>query len=621
MSGSGREEVVMAITLETEEVRQAIAEAKPPICDQIYKVCRSRAELTGPKQDDWQQLQAITSLYPTFDLEENPSPLTSLDRLDAIPDDRLREWAALADAVGNADLVARCSDVYWLRRANQKRVREDIDRARTAIGAYITSATALGIDEHSTRCFTRFQRALRLARTVNDAKQRETATAAMVALVRARMGVENRVGCLRLMSLLKGEELDCAADCVDWCKTAADSCAEWGARKKDYVGFDLAAEYRKMRMFWLDKAGRAEEAPAEWLAIAGYYAAVPDIFEAAGAKSPMYYGTASHWMERSIEALRSTSASAADVATAHRRLLALQQESVKAMKPIENSVNVTGMVKAAIASVEGKDYEPAFIGLLTCVPTPTADDIRKLVAKTPLMMRLIGNVRINEEGKQVAIRDGIDENEDAQWSAMVERMRSCQLLMTEGGIAYARRTFNATYPMRREELEHMAAGSGFVPEGREKTWARGLHAGFTGDWMLVAHLLPPQLEHALRRLFEANGVIASGLHRSRQHEHDLNKLLSMKEAAKVLGEDLQLDLAASLAHGFGSNVRNYVCHGLFDDEHYCSSEVIYVWWQALRLVLVPQIMFPVPDDAPTEKPEERKRDTPEGASPPPKIDQ
>jgi hypothetical protein len=136
-----------------------------------------------------------------------------------------------------------------------------------------------------------------------------------------------------------------------------------------------------------------------------------------------------------------------------------------------------------------------------------------------------------------------------------------------------------------------------------------------GDWMLVAHLLPPQIEHALRQLFEANGVITSGLHRSRQHEHDLNKLLSMKEAAVVLGEDLQLDLAASLAHGFGSNVRNYVAHGLFEDDHYRSLEVIYVWWQALRLALLPQVMFPLPAEASAENPEAREPDTPEGASP------
>jgi hypothetical protein len=610
----------MAITLDAAAVRQAVEEATPAICDEIYKVCRGRASITGLQQADWEQLRAICALYPAFDLDEEASPLPGMDRLDGIADDRLKEWAVLADEVGNSDLIARCSDLYWIRREHQKRVREDIDRARTAIGAYIASATGLGIDGHGTQCFTRFQRALRLARIVNDGKQREAANKAMIDLVRARVSTENRVGCLRLIGLLKTEPVD-AKDCLDWCETAANSCSAYGAKSGDYTGFDLAAEYRKMRMYWLEKAGQAEKIPAEWLTIAGYYASVADIFEKAGEKLPMYFGTAAHWVERSVEALRQANAPAADIAAGHRRLLTVQRESLKAMKLIESPINVTAMAKAAIAAVEGKDYQQAFLGLLTCVPRPTVADVRELVARTPIMFRMMGNVRVNEEGKQVAIREGVDENEDAQWSAMIEKMRSCQLLVTEGGIVHARNVFNESYPMRREELEQMAAGAAFVPEGRAKTWARGLYAGFAGDWMLVAHLLPPQIEHALRRLFEANGVIASGLHRSRQHEYDLNKLLSMKEATALLGEDLQLDLAASLAHGFGSNVRNYVSHGLFEDEHYRSLEVMYVWWQALRLVLVPQLMFRMPAEDPPARPEERKSAASEVASPPPKSDQ
>jgi hypothetical protein len=604
----------MAITLDAAAVRQAVEEATPPICDEFFKVCRGRASIVGPHQAEWEQLRAICALYPAVDLDEDASPLPGFDQLDGIEDDRLKEWAVLADEVGNSDLVARCSDLYWLRREHQKRVREDIDRARTAIGAYIASATSLGIDEHSTQCFTRFQRALRLARIVNDGKQSEAAITAIIDLIRARVPSENRVGCLRLIGLLKSEQVDCAKDGVDWCDTAANSCAAYGAGSGDYTGYDLAAEYRKMRMYWFEKAGQAERISAEWLTIAVYYSSVADIFEKAGEKRPTNFGTAAHWIERTIEALRQANAPESDIATAHRHLLIVQRASLRAMKLIESPINVTAMAKAAVARVEGKDYQHAFRGLLTCVPRPTAGDAREAVARTPVIFRVMGNVRVNEEGKQVAIREGVDENEDAQWSAMVEKMRGFQLLRTEGGIVHARNVFNESYPMRREELERMAAGSALVPEGRAKTWARGLYAGFAGDWMLVAHLLPPQIEHALRQLFEANGVIASGLHRSRQHEYDLNKLLSMKEATTLLGEDSRLDLAASLAHGFGSNVRNYVSHGLFEDEHFRSLEVIYVWWQALRFVLVPELMFPMPPEGP---PEPATGDAP---SPIPKID-
>jgi hypothetical protein len=176
----------MTIKLDAAAIRDAISEAEWPICDGLYKICRSRAAVDGPSKDEWQQLWAITGLYPSFDLEEEPSPLPGFERLDAISDERLKEWAVLADEVGNADLVARTSDLYWLRRQPQKRVREDIDRARTAVGAYITSASNLGIDDHCTRCYTRMQRALRLARTIGDTAQRAAAVTAVVELIRAR---------------------------------------------------------------------------------------------------------------------------------------------------------------------------------------------------------------------------------------------------------------------------------------------------------------------------------------------------------------------------------------------------------------------------------------------------
>ena len=45
----------------------------------------------------------------------------------------------------------------------------------------------------------------------------EAAITAIIDLIRARVPSENRVGCLRLIGLLKSEQVDCAKDGVD-CK-------------------------------------------------------------------------------------------------------------------------------------------------------------------------------------------------------------------------------------------------------------------------------------------------------------------------------------------------------------------------------------------------------------------
>lgn len=102
----------MAITVDVAEVKQAVTEATLPVCDEITKVCAARSAVAGPHQAEWDELRAICALYLAFDLEESVVPLPGYERLDGITSERLKDWAVLADAVENSDLIARCSDLY-----------------------------------------------------------------------------------------------------------------------------------------------------------------------------------------------------------------------------------------------------------------------------------------------------------------------------------------------------------------------------------------------------------------------------------------------------------------------------------------------------------------------------
>jgi hypothetical protein len=305
---------------------------------------------------------------------------------------------------------------------------------------------------------------------------------------------------------------------MTWCDAAAESTASHAGKNSDYRQYDAAADYRKLRMFWMPKTAQDSEALSEWLKIAGYYRAIADIFEAAAAGSTTpFTSTAVHWMEKSAEALRSGKAPAADVEAAHRRLLALQATSIKDLKLLEKTTDATAMTNEAIEAVEGKPYPEALFRLLTCVKAPGADKIRAIVQRRPLMEQMIGAVRVNHEGKPIATREASFDSDDGLWDAMVHQASECQVTLVKGAIMPARGVFNAAYSMTFDELLKLADGSAFVPRGRELTYARGLHAGFTGDWMTAAHFLPSQIENSLRKLFEAHGVITSGLHRSRPY--------------------------------------------------------------------------------------------------------
>jgi hypothetical protein len=52
-----------------------------------------------------------------------------------------------------------------------------------------------------------------------------------------------------------------------------------------------------------------------------------------------------------------------------------------------------------------------------------------------------------------------------------------------------------------------------VPEGHEGIYARGLFAGFKGDFLTATHLLVPQFESSIRHVLSQCGVVVSKLDR------------------------------------------------------------------------------------------------------------
>lgn len=129
--------------------------------------------------------------------------------------------------------------------------------------------------------------------------------------------------------------------------------------------------------------------------------------------------------------------------------------------------------------------------------------------------------------------------------------------------------------------------SSFVPERRVSLFARGLALGFQGDFVMAAHLLIPQFEHALREQLEARGAVVSTLPSSgEQNEKDLGKLLDLKEAVELLGENEVVELKSLLVEKAGANLRNRLAHGLLDDGE-GTGQMIYFWWKVLQYVYLP----------------------------------
>ncbi len=134
------------------------------------------------------------------------------------------------------------------------------------------------------------------------------------------------------------------------------------------------------------------------------------------------------------------------------------------------------------------------------------------------------------------------------------------------------------------ELDFLVTNNLFIPEGHEGIYARGIQAGFFGDWLTAMHLLIPQIEASLRHVFQQAGVITSTLESDgTQKERDINALLWLPEMEKIFGPNVTFDLRGILIERFGYNMRNESTHGLMPEGAFYQHGTVYMWWLAIRL--------------------------------------
>jgi hypothetical protein len=114
-----------------------------------------------------------------------------------------------------------------------------------------------------------------------------------------------------------------------------------------------------------------------------------------------------------------------------------------------------------------------------------------------------------------------------------------QAMITQGihaqaTVEPAREQINSEHQVEVDAFLPIVSDNPFVPAGREYIYARGLHAGLSGDFLVAAHLLILQLEPSRRYLLFNRGVLTSGLDsQGIQEERNLNMLLYLPELKAI----------------------------------------------------------------------------------------
>lgn len=565
-------------------------------CDQ--KECRHYSRLFFEQADKAEEtantqaqeiftlLGGIASLYFTLDNKEAPfAPVVVWKDgsrsfiVDDLTEEHLKILVEVVPEVADPEMRARIADVLWVSKARNFRM------AGLAVDAYLLSATTLEQSEQWVPVEERIERALQLAATLGKNNQYFPKTIQHIEnlLDKYEEKVPNFLS-IPLMDLLLSQKQGKPEKYTEF--------AEHGAKQAEAEGaWHIARKYWEIWGEWLALAKDTDRKYASLEAIAETF--VKEADAVVNGSPPRYMSAAMH-MQSAIETLRKVPGMQTRTKELHHILLGYQEKIETNMGTISVPFDVTEFQEKAREHMKGKTLPQALQALAFIGSFPRVDTLKdQVIASTKQFpfRSLVSVVAVNDSGKTVGQRPPLilTREEEAEQAIRAEMFRHAILFQQVHVLGYvepAREQINLEHAIRIRDLLPLVSSNPFVPSGREMIYARGLHAGLTGDPLVAAHLLLPQIENSIRVILVRLGRIVSKLDdNGMQDEFDLNRIFYdyWDDLVYLFGEDLAFDLRGLLVERFGSNLRNEGAHGLMDYVTFFSPQVSYVWWLTLRL--------------------------------------
>jgi len=565
-------------------------------CDALGKHATSLKEAGDDRGSRvFRLLSSVTSYWPNYDDNASPyRPWMVWDgKRSAIPEDLtqsdLDTLAELLGEVQDAEFRARIADVLWICPPKNYKA------AQVAVDAYIESACTLEASEFWSPSVERFWRARQIGGQLGRLKPfHHKAIQAIEASIVRHEATETSLRCARLMHLLLADGVGDAKRYVQLAETLA-------VRMEAIPNWHFAREYWQLRGGWNAKDGKQEEARLAQLKIANTYIKLAENFTTG--VQPSFLG-ASHWMAKAVHTLREAKASTAEIETAHQRLLDFQKRGMSEMQTIQIPCEGSDLeekleqsAKAAAELVRGHCFEDAILRLAYVSDPSHPAELRKRIESNAgggVFTQIFGASTVRSDGQISDTKPPLASNDPKEREeAVVKEMYSLARTIdwparVQVLIEPARQQIVGEHAARRVDLLFLVQDNPFVPVGREGLFLRGLHAGLHGDVVLALHLILPQVEHSIREILTAHGVITSKLESdATQDERDLGWMLTQPQMTTIFGEGMAFDLRGLLVERFGLNLRNNIAHGLLAESQMFMPGAIYAWWLVLRLCCIP----------------------------------
>lgn len=569
--------------------QEVVAESEKKECQRYSSLFSSRAGEAeeagdGEAREAFALLGGVTSMKLQADSREEPfRPMMVLSTgrsaaLGDFTDEHLNVLGEVVSEASDPELRARIGDVLWCRK-------RDYRAALLAVESYLGSATNLRSAGNWISEVERAKRAMALASELGKPDGPWSEVVGYVEeAVREYEDVRSDRPRARFMGLLQKYR---AGDLAEYATLAEDAARKAEAAKcwpEARRFWQLVARWREMTE---DQDGRRSAL------VRAAETRVKEAKEELSGASPSYTAASSH-LERAIEGLRRVGRTRERVEKLHARLLEYQARTRDEMVAFSEDMDLSRLVDQAREQVKGKPLGEALLALVHGCTSPSKEHLREQAeesSKDGIWMLMERSV-VDERGRVTARMPSFlsDDPEEAEGAIRAEMLGQANQYRYTYAVAFvhtAWRQVRLDHDVRLGDLVSLVADNPFVPEGHEDAYARGLLAGFRGDFLTATHLLVPQLENSIRHALSRSGVIVSKLDDSGiQEEKDLGALLREPKLEELLGEDLVFDMQGLLVERFGANLRNRMAHGLMGDLEFTTPTVLYLWWLVLRICVI-----------------------------------
>lgn len=572
-----------------------LADAPKPACHEFSRILWNEFRLRSASAPEAIATEACRILWlaTTYMLSwashSDPFSDASLaaHSLQAVPEearDALRELAPLAEP---EDLRARLADITWTWS-------RDPELAVVAIRAYLGTARTLFDLKEWIDSYYRLKRAygisIRLGRTHE-----------LHIEVQSRINTILDEHCGRTDSFLVAKLLLLAAEYVpEGIRRRLITCAEASIRIAIEAGNWNQAE--AMAQGAIAHANKLQDMPLVHRLRASLAEVSIVRSEAALSGSQPSRLLAAVWLEKATRMLQELPDQTERLRALQLKLREHQAASLNELQSFKTELDVSAFAKQAIDSVTVPTLSEALRRFALVGSSLDYGALRQEAERNASMFvfsHLLAKTRIDFAGRTVARIpspfDGGEAAEVALWAATLEQADLSHKLVVAGQVLPALNRIKEQFEIGIEDIQGCIEESWFIPPQHLGQYLLGLHAGFRGEFVLSTHVLLPQIEGSIRHVLQLNGIPTDRLDAyGAQEPRPLRWHFSTNKEAltRILGDDLRQDLQGLLVDKVGANLRDTVMHGVVPDFAFYSHQVVYLWWLAFRLCVLPTLRAP-----------------------------